>query len=308
MKRYFSIIFLVIILLGLASSAQAITTIVKDYPELSGTKRPGEAEPGDALPQFIKYVFVFSLSIVGIIGLAAIVIAAFGYLTAVGNPQKAADANDKILSALLGIILLLGSFLLLRTINPDLLRLGVEAPPVTVVVSPNGNGDELTGCRFLPASWDKEIIDAGDSATLTISWDEQSCTGTTLKKVKLPIRQERYGTDLGCGKTKTEIENILKNSFPNNSPVTYTYTFNKHCKKDLASGINFPQTACMALKTKDPKLVICNYKEKDKDKNEPGEETFYIKGTIEVNGQSEQDVPELKIRVKDLDENGKCCR
>ena len=154
MKRYFSIIFLVIILLGLAGSAQAITTIVKDYPELSGATRPGEAEPGDALPQFIKYVFIFSLSIVGIIGLAAIVIAAFGYLTAVGNPQKAADAKDKILSALLGIILLLGSFLLLRTINPDLLRLGVEAPPAIVDVPSNGdNGDEPSlGCRLLKAS------------------------------------------------------------------------------------------------------------------------------------------------------------
>ena len=296
MKKLLLTILLLCLFLTLAGFVQAEKTTIIDYPDLSGATKPGKADPGEELPRLIQYIFIFSLSIVGVIGLAAITIGAFGYLTAVGNPQKAADAKDKIFSALLGIILLLGSFLLLRTINPDLLKLGVDVPKVTVNIP---DTKEEGVCRFLSASWDKDNIDAGESAILTIKWDKESCKGKTLEKVNLPIRQERTGTDLGCGKTKTEIEKILKLSFPNNSPFAYTYTFNKHCKKDLTSGINFPQPACMAPKPTDPKLIICNYKEKDEDKDEPGKETFYIKGTIKVNGQSEQDVPQLKIIVID---------
>jgi len=129
MKKLLLTILLLFIFFAWAGFAQATTTIVKDYPELPGTDKPGEARKGEELPQFIKYLFVFSLSIVGIIGLAAIIIGAFGYLTAVGNPQKAAKAKEQIFSALLGIILLLGSYLLLRVINPDLLSLGVELEP-----------------------------------------------------------------------------------------------------------------------------------------------------------------------------------
>lgn len=102
-------------------------TIIQDYPRLQACDsdpdgcRPGEE--GFGFPQFIKYLFIFALGSVGIIGLLAIIMGAFGYVMSVGNPQKAADAKSQILSALLGLLLLLGSWILLNMINPDLLRL-----------------------------------------------------------------------------------------------------------------------------------------------------------------------------------------
>ncbi len=308
MKKFLLITSLLFVLFGIVASAQAIDTIVKDYPALKACENPKVAcKPGDenfGIAEFIKYIYLFSIGAVGLIGLVAIVIAAFDYTMSAGNPQKAALGKQKLLSALLGMVLLLGSAVLLNMINPDLLKLRLSADKVDI--GDFSEEEEEGACRFLSASWNKGKINAGKSAILTISWDKESCKGKTLKKVKLPIRQERYGTDLGCGKVEKEIENILKNSFPNNSPFTYTYTFNKHCKKDLTTGINFPQTACGDLI--DLELVICNYKEKDMDKDISGEETFYIEGTIKVDGQSKQNVPKLEIIVKDLDENDKCCR
>jgi len=127
MKKYLLITLLVITVLGLAGSAWATTTIIKDYPAIGGIS---PQEEGITLPHLIKYIFLFALGVVGIVGLLAIIIGAFGYLTAVGNPQKATAAKDKIISALLGLLLLLGSYLLLNIINPDLLKLKVEAPAI----------------------------------------------------------------------------------------------------------------------------------------------------------------------------------
>ena len=135
MKKYLLITLLVIIVLGLAGSAQAVTTIIQDYPELGGIS----PQKGTDLPHFIKYIFLFAIGIVGIVGLLAIIIGAFGYLTAVGNPQKASNAKDKIISALLGLLLLLGSYLLLNIINPDLLTLGINFPEQ----ENGGNGEEV---------------------------------------------------------------------------------------------------------------------------------------------------------------------
>ncbi|MDP2946372.1 MAG: hypothetical protein Q8N61_02890, partial [bacterium] len=45
------------------------------------------------------------------------------YILAAGNVVKVEDAKDTIQQALLGLGLLLVSYLLLRTINPDLINL-----------------------------------------------------------------------------------------------------------------------------------------------------------------------------------------
>jgi len=115
---------------GLADAAdEKIPTIVEDYPKLPACEGNAECVPGDpnfGLPQFINYIFIFSLGIVGLVGLIAMIIGGFGYMTSTGNPQKAAQAKDKIISALLGLLLLLGSYVLLSIINPDLLRFPVE--------------------------------------------------------------------------------------------------------------------------------------------------------------------------------------
>ena len=45
----------------------------------------------------------------------------FQYITSLGDPAKLADAKDRIKSAFFGLILLVGSFVILNTINPQLL-------------------------------------------------------------------------------------------------------------------------------------------------------------------------------------------
>lgn len=125
MKKAFSIILLFLLFFSVVGSIQAAEATIIDYPDLEGAVTPGKALPGEELPQLIKYIFTFSLGAVGILGLLMIIYGGFIYMTSIGNPQKATEGKDRILSALLGIVLLLGSYLLLNIINPDLLKLGI---------------------------------------------------------------------------------------------------------------------------------------------------------------------------------------
>jgi len=76
-----------------------------------------------ALPSYISYLFIFGLSLITILALTQMIIGGITYILAAGNAAKVEDAKDMIFQALLGVGLLLVSYLLLRTINPDLVNL-----------------------------------------------------------------------------------------------------------------------------------------------------------------------------------------
>ena len=78
---------------------------------------------GQELPSYINYLFIFSLGLVTILALTQLIIGGITYILAAGNAAKVEDAKDMILQALLGVGILLISYLLLRTINPDLVNL-----------------------------------------------------------------------------------------------------------------------------------------------------------------------------------------
>jgi hypothetical protein len=66
--------------------------------------------------------------VIGLITFGALIYGGFRYLTSAGNPTAMSDAKDQISSALLGLILLFCSWLILNTINPELILLG--EPPI----------------------------------------------------------------------------------------------------------------------------------------------------------------------------------
>lgn len=83
----------------------------------------GQPSPSEGLPQYINYMFVFGLGLITILVLGRMIIGGIMYILAAGNAAKVEDAKDVIFQALLGFGILLVSYLLLRTINPDLVSL-----------------------------------------------------------------------------------------------------------------------------------------------------------------------------------------
>jgi len=62
-------------------------------------------------------------AIIGISGLAAFIMLVWGgiqWMSSAGNPTAIGDAKDRIQKALLGLLLVLSSFIIIQIINPEL--------------------------------------------------------------------------------------------------------------------------------------------------------------------------------------------
>ena len=274
MKRAILIIASLSLFFAIAVSISA-ATIIEDYPNLPACENNAQCHPGEAgfgFTQFIKYIYLFAIGIVGIVGLLAIIYAAFGYVTSAGNPQKASGAKDKIISALLGILLLLGSVVLLNLINPDLLKLKLPENPVKIDVSPPDETPTTptTGCILTSVAWEKRTIKVGESIKLSFNLSDE-CEGLPAIQWNtsgLHVIQEGNATDFRKYYSAPDQPAGLTSYY-------WIYTF--------------------------PKTWIIN--------KYPGTaEKFYVEGSLKLNGVRQKIIEKKYITVQDLKDDGACCK
>lgn len=114
---------------------------------------PGSYSLEDSGPvAIVANFYEFALMAAGILAFGAIVYGALRRVTSVGNPSAISEANDWITSALLGLLLLLGAYLVLNTINPELVTL--ELPRLEKVggIPPSGGGVGASATSTQPKS------------------------------------------------------------------------------------------------------------------------------------------------------------
>lgn len=87
------------------------------YPAVEGVKPETINFP---LAEYVKYIFNFVIATAGLIALLVLIWSGVQYLTSAGKPDVLTSAKSRIKSALFGILLLLFSYLILITINPQL--------------------------------------------------------------------------------------------------------------------------------------------------------------------------------------------
>lgn len=92
------------------------------YPTIKGETITINTE----LPQLITYFFNFALMAGGVVALMVITIAGFRWMSAAANPGQKQEAMEQIKAGLFGLLLLLVSYLLLSTVNPELTNLKIE--------------------------------------------------------------------------------------------------------------------------------------------------------------------------------------
>jgi hypothetical protein len=83
---------------------------------------------GGTLSTYLEMIFAFAISIAGILAVLMIVIGGIQYMTAYGNPGRLQNAKDRIFYAILGLLLAISAWLILYTINPDLIKGGLAIP------------------------------------------------------------------------------------------------------------------------------------------------------------------------------------
>lgn len=84
--------------------------------EIKEGKIPGE----QAFPLYVKYFYYLFLTIAGLLALGVIIYGGFLYLISAGAPVKMIAAREQISGGILGLVILLSSYLILATVNPQL--------------------------------------------------------------------------------------------------------------------------------------------------------------------------------------------
>jgi hypothetical protein len=86
---------------------------------------------GSTLGEYVAALYVFVVSAIGILAALLIMYGGLKWLTAGGDRGRVQDAKDQISSAIIGILIAFGAYLLLLTISPKLVKFSsLEIKPV----------------------------------------------------------------------------------------------------------------------------------------------------------------------------------
>lgn len=118
-----------LIIFGLLFSLQVYgqARLETDWPVAPGGK---ELTATSTLVDFIDYAYRWAMLLGGLFAFFALIMGGFQYLTSVGDPNKMRDAKERIIAAILGLVLLLSTYVILNTLNPELLTVRVPTTSV----------------------------------------------------------------------------------------------------------------------------------------------------------------------------------
>jgi len=180
------IIFLGLLCFFTPAYAQNNKQLEVDYIAVPNSTLPISTDT--SLPDYIKYIFILVMSVSGFLGLAALIYAGVLYINSAGNIAKQKEARSRLVSAFWGGILLLGSYVLLRTINPNLTELEV------------GRLENIPPSEQLPSTQITSIPTADILTRIKIMAQKIQETMNTMRTTSTDIQQKSSQCD--CQNTK----------------------------------------------------------------------------------------------------------
>ena len=141
MKKFFSAAFFTLLsAVPVFVFAQSTITISSAIPGMT-TAVATSTSPAF----FVAGFYNFALMIGGVLAFGAIVWGGILYASSAGNSGKQSEGKEWIKSALLGLLLLAGAYLILYTINPNLVSLSLPTlQPVNITAPVVGSGSGTT--------------------------------------------------------------------------------------------------------------------------------------------------------------------
>ena len=125
------------------------------------------------IPGLVNGVFKILLSIGAVFAVVMIVLAGISYMTSEVAGEKNA-AKKRAQAAVIGLLLLLGAYLILKTINPNLLNVSLSIPSPTNTAasstSPTSNSGTICGTD-LCADGNNDAITRAKDANTQVAWD-----------------------------------------------------------------------------------------------------------------------------------------
>lgn len=168
----------------------------------------GEKEPGKLINQFYDFLLIIS----GLLAFAVIVYGGIERILAAGNPSKISDSNEWIKSAIIGLLLLFGAYIILKLINPNLVNLKLPELQGIKVEKPEymklEEGGAVTG--GVEGIGGVGLSDAEARQLLTNAGIGVKSTNTTLEGIKQGVIDELI-------RMKKECDGWLAKYYPNES-------------------------------------------------------------------------------------------
>lgn len=116
MPKYYKFVFFIFILLIFLYSGSSVFALEAKYPPVPGLPRiTNNSELGD----YIGYFFGLGMMAAGILAVISFAIGAIQLIMAASSPEMEKDGKDRMKGSLLGLVLTVSAFLILRTINPS---------------------------------------------------------------------------------------------------------------------------------------------------------------------------------------------
>jgi hypothetical protein len=155
--------------------------------ELAG----GECPVPDNPAGYIARLYQFGLMIAGLTALLFLIIGAVRYTLSAGNFASKDDAKDQMLQAILGLALLMGAYLILYTINPNLVNLtnpamekidlDTLAPPTGIYIDDEQKKADEQTLKDMPGCIESMSGSYGFDDFITL--DVKSDSGTVSKSI-----------------------------------------------------------------------------------------------------------------------------
>lgn len=139
---------------------------------------PGFEGVGGDFAAYMKAIYRFGIWTVGICAVLMIMIGGFMYITSAGNNSQMGKAKGIITDALVGVILALVSYVLLFTINPELVKINNLSPVGTGGSGTSGGTSGTSAnCDNLNAELNAELgnADHGVPPALLAAFMQREC-------------------------------------------------------------------------------------------------------------------------------------
>ncbi|MDD5489065.1 MAG: lytic transglycosylase domain-containing protein [Candidatus Moranbacteria bacterium] len=107
---------------------------------------PGATSRTCDVSTYIQQIIGFGYATIGILTMFMLGIGAFQYIMSIGNTARMTSAKNTVNYAILGLVLGLLSWIILYTINPNLVKVSLgETVPCTIQWGSTGTGTTITG-------------------------------------------------------------------------------------------------------------------------------------------------------------------
>lgn len=205
----------------------------------------------DLLARYIQAIYSYGLTIATILAVIVLMGAGLLWLTSAGNDARITQAKEMISGSVVGLLILFGSWMLLNTINPNLLKLQIIQ---TQIISPeylNPDG-MILNLKDVPADMKYGWICMGDTKEqcqdnipASVNLGNNICTDgkpNNQKPANCP-----YGQLWCCGQSQSDAQksNICQGQ-PNGTACRVAstatlgsgYCYNNKCVQCKVSGID----------------------------------------------------------------------